>query len=226
MIEIRSLTKCFGEQVVLRDISLRVGPETVGLLGTNGSGKTTLFKCILGLLEYDGEILINGRDIRSGGPELKQSIGYIPQYLPVWRDISVAEAMSFFGEVRKIGAKRQAELLDEFGLGEHRSKKIGALSGGMRQKLSIGIALLSDPDVLLLDEPTANLDAWATQEILAVLQKLRGRKTIILSSHRLEEVMSVADRLIQVKEGALIAPELAKMQLIAQQGAVKCEQRY
>lgn len=216
MIEIRNLSKSFGEQVVLKDLNLSIGNETVGLLGANGSGKTTLIKSILGLLEFEGEILVNGKSLQDVDEEARAKIGYIPQYLPIWPDISVAEAMGFFGELRRASSDRQKGLLKEFGLEGHSAKKVGALSGGMRQKLSIAIALLSDPGVLLLDEPTANLDAWATREVLEIFQSWRGKRTVILSSHRLEEVQAISDRLVQVNGGRIQVPDLEEIRLGSQ----------
>jgi ABC-type multidrug transport system ATPase subunit len=206
MIEIKGVCKNFRDQEVLRGIDLFANHETVGLLGTNGAGKTTLLKCILGLLEFDGAITVAGFDVKTQNLEAKKRIGYIPQFFPLWEEMRVRGAMKFFVKLRDADHRRADSLLKEFDLWEHREKRLGALSGGMRQKLSIAIALLPDPEVLLLDEPTASLDAWATREILEILQSLKGRKTILLSSHRLEEVQAVSHRLVQVREGIITSP--------------------
>jgi ABC-2 type transport system ATP-binding protein len=146
---------------------------------------------------------VAGFDVKRQGIEAKRGVAYIPQQFPLWPDMSVAEAMRFMGELREVSRPRQLSLLEEFGLAEHRGKSVAALSGGMRQKLSITIALLSDPSVILLDEPTASLDAWATHEILRILEGWKSRKCVVLSSHRVEEVRALAHRLVSIRGGRL-----------------------
>lgn len=206
MIEVIGVKKTFGQQSVLDGVTLTVDHETVGLLGANGAGKTTLFKCILGLLDFNGVIRISGFDVRVAPLEAKKRIAYIPQQFPLWPDMSVSEAMRFIGALREVSEKRQDSLLEEFGLAAHKNKSVAVLSGGMRQKLSITIALLSDPDVLLLDEPTAGLDTWATQEILKILESWKGRKSVLISSHRIEEIQALSHRMVQISGGKLVQP--------------------
>lgn len=228
MIEIIGVKKSFGSQEVLKGLSLVAKNETVGLLGANGSGKTTLLKSLLGLLDFEGTIRIGGYDVRTQPLEAKRNIGYIPQHFPLLGDLSVIEAMSFAAQLRQVEARRQDELLAEFQLTAHAAKPVAALSGGMRQKLSIAIALLSDPAVILLDEPTASLDAWATNEILKILESWRGRKTVILSSHRLEEVRAVSHRLVQIRDGRLVEPSaeaLARVVSLVGLEEVSCVRR-
>jgi ABC-type multidrug transport system ATPase subunit len=213
MISIKNVKKCFASQSVLDGVNLKVGAETVGLLGSNGAGKTTLLKCILGLLEFDGEILVNGINIKLQPLEAKKKIAYIPQSFPLWNELKVSESMRFFCQLRKVTEKRGLSLLEEFGLTAHKNKLIQALSGGMKQKLSIAIALLSEPEVVLLDEPTTSLDAWATNEILSILKSWKGKKTVLLSSHRIEEVRSVSHRLVEIRDGKLITPKVENLEL-------------
>ena len=213
MIEVTGLKKSFGQQQVLCGINFSASIETVGLLGVNGAGKTTFLKCILGLLDYEGEIKIDGLEVRQHSLELKQRIGYVPQSFPVWSDLTVKESITFFAELRGVGKERPKELLEKFELSAHINKKIRELSGGMRQKLSIVVALLSDPDLILLDEPTASLDTWAIRDILSILQSWQGKKTLLLSSHRLEEVQAVSDRMVQLKGGVFVQPDLNKLRL-------------
>lgn len=203
MIEVKNLTKSFGSQEVLGGLNIQVGTEAVGLLGANGAGKTTFLKCLLGLLDYEGDILIDGLSARGNELKIKEKMGYVPQSFPLWGDLSVMETLRFFIKLRKIPLSRAEELLERFDLSQHSSKKTSELSGGMRQKLSIVIALLPDPEIILLDEPTANLDAWAIKDVLSILQQWRGQKTILLSSHRIEEVRVVTDRIIQLQDGVL-----------------------
>ncbi len=203
MIQVRDLKKSFGRQRVLSGLNIDIGMEAVALLGPNGAGKTTFLKCLLGLLEYEGEILIDGLKVKGNELKIKQKIGYVPQVFPLWGDLSLSEAMGFFVKLRKADSTRADELLNHFDLKKESDKKISELSGGMRQKLSIAIALLSDPEIILLDEPTANLDVWAIKEILSILLYWRGKKTILLSSHRIEEVRVVTDRIVQLQNGLL-----------------------
>jgi ABC-type multidrug transport system ATPase subunit len=203
MIEMSDVRKSFGTQPVLKGVQIKIDRQTVGLIGANGAGKTTLLKCVLNLLDFEGSIRVAGFDVRANPLEAKRMIGYIPQQFPLWPEMGVAEAMRFVGELRGVGRPRQSQLLEEFDLAGHSHKAVSALSGGMRQKLSIAIALLSDPEVLLLDEPTASLDAWATREILTILESWKGRKSVVLSSHLLDEVRSVAHRLVRLKDGVL-----------------------
>ena len=187
MIVVEKLEKNFGEQKIFKGLSLNVGKEIVGLIGANGTGKTTLFKCLLGLSDYSGSILIGGLDVRKNPIRIKEKIGYIPQFLPLWPDLEINETIRFFCKLRNVSIERGELLLGQFNLSDHASKKIAFLSGGMRQKLSIVIALISDPEILLLDEPTANLDAWATKEILknnGKLERLKMRYSCIASFRR------------------------------------------
>lgn len=213
MIEITNLEKKFNEQVIFKKVSLTVDKEIVGLIGANGTGKTTLFRCILGLIDYQGTITIDGLDVKTHALFIKEKLGYIPQYLPLWPDMKIKEAVKFFCRLRKVEWKRGQSLLEEFKLSQHAEKKLAHLSGGMRQKLSIVIALLPEPEIILLDEPTANLDAWATKDILNIMASWKGKKTVILASHRLEEVHAISDRMVQVSSGELIAPNLAEIGL-------------
>ena len=214
MIEIDGLHKSFGNQVIFKGLSLTVDKEIVGLIGANGTGKTTLFKCLLGLSDYSGDISINGFNIRKNSLKTKEMLGYIPQFLPIWPDLEVVEVVRFFCKLREASfEKRGLLLLEELGLIDHLRKKIFLLSGGMRQKLSIVIALLSDPKVLLLDEPTANLDAWATKGILEVIDGWKGSKSIIFASHRLEELKTISDRIVQLHQGNLMSPKTEDISL-------------
>ena len=203
MIQIEHLNKSFGDQVIFKDLFLNVDNEIVGLIGANGTGKTTLFKCLLGLCDYSGNISIQGLNAKKDPLKTKKLLGYIPQFLPLWPDLEMAEVVGFFCKLREVSWERGLSLLQQFDLANHRKKKIAFLSGGMRQKLSIVIALLSDPDILLFDEPTANLDAWATKDILKIMEDWKGSKCILFASHRLEEIKVISSRIVQFENGAL-----------------------
>jgi len=213
MIEIKNLRKAYDDQVIFEDFNLTVGKEIVGLIGANGTGKTTLFKCILGLIEFQGQITMSGINVAKHPLKAHKEIGYIPQYLPLWNEITVYECVQFFCNLRKVNLKRGLELLDFFDLKKHQKKSISTLSGGMRQKLSIAIALIPDPPILLLDEPTANLDAWATKEVISTINDWRGKKVVLFASHRIEEIVTISDRLVQISEGKAIHPNLDELKI-------------
>lgn len=208
MIEIRNVTKRFGNLAAVNNVSFSVGHgEALALLGSNGAGKSTLIKCMLGLLEYSGNIVMNGIDVREHPKEARRCVGYLPQE-PVFYDMRARDIIWFFARLRNTGGVETDNLLTEVGLAEHASKYASELSGGMRQRLSFAIALLSSPQTLLLDEPTSNLDARARGDFLKLVKEYKDRgKTVVFSSHRLDEVDYLADRVIVMRDGKLIMDE-------------------
>ncbi len=205
MIDIINLTKKFGNFIALDSVSLTINRgESVCLLGENGAGKSTLIKCILGMLEYSGDIIINNKKIEADSTEHKFDIGYIPQE-PIFYDMKVDEIISFFGILRNADKKKIDESLEITGLIEHKNKHTLELSGGLKQRLSFAIALTSDPPLLILDEPTSNLDASARHALMNLVKKLKQLgKTVLFSSHRLDEVEFLADRVYLLKSGRVI----------------------
>ena len=205
MIEVSELTKAFGDTIAVNRVSFIVEKgESVALLGPNGAGKSTLIRCILGILNFSGEIKLNGLNIKKHKKESKNLIGYIPQE-PAFYDMTALEILSFFASIRKADREGIERTLDVVGLREHITKNTSALSGGMRQRLSFAIALLSDSPILILDEPTSNLDARGRTEFLKLVKQSKdGGKTVLFSSHRLEEVEFLADRVFVMKSGRLV----------------------
>lgn len=205
MIEVRELTKCFGNIKAVNHVSFNTNRgEAVALLGPNGAGKSTLIKCVLGLLDFTGEIILNGLNIKDNIKEAKALIGYVPQE-SIFYDMSTLETLSFFAAIRRVNKGRIEEVLDLVGLKEHALKPTSALSGGMRQRLSFAIALLSNPPILILDEPTSNLDAYGRSDFLKLIKELKKNgKTVLFSSHRLDEVDFLADRVLVMKSGRLV----------------------
>lgn len=205
MIEVREVTKCFGNIKAVDYVSFSINRgEAVALLGPNGAGKSTLIKCVLGLLDFTGEITLNGLNIKNNTKEAKDLIGYVPQE-PKFYDMSALEILSFFGAIRRVNKGRVEEVLDLVGLKEHALKPTSALSGGMRQRLSFAIALLSNPPILILDEPTSNLDAYGRADFLKLIKELKKNgKTVLFSSHRLDEVDFLADTVLVMKSGRLV----------------------
>jgi nitrous oxidase accessory protein len=201
-ISVRHVSKRFGSHVALNDVSFDIEPgESLALWGANGAGKTTLIKSILGVHNFDGSITLAGHDVRHAGRQARQLIGYVPQEL-AFVDLSARAALTFYARLKKVDGQRVEELLKQVGLSEHAEKLLGALSGGMKQRLALAAALLADPPVLILDEPTANLDAAARADFIALVASLRSSgKTIVFSSHRMDEVQVLADRVLMLKDG-------------------------
>lgn len=210
MIQITGLTKPYGRSLALADLHLAVAPgEAVALWGHNGAGKSTVLKCILGLVGYRGTIAVAGRDARRESLAVRRLVGYVPQELAYW-DLSVGATVAFVAGLRQVPAPAARAALDRVGLVREWGKAVGALSGGMRQRLALALALLADPPVLLLDEPTASLDEAARSELLALLLDCKAAgKTILFASHRPEEVLQLADRVAVLDAGRLAATETA-----------------
>lgn len=199
-------TKHYGRAAALEAVSFQAGRgEALALWGANGAGKSTLIKAILGLIEFEGRISVQGRDVRGDGKAARRAVGYVPQEVTFYEQ-SVADTVRFFARLKAAPAERGGELLERLGLADHARKPVSALSGGLRQRLALAVALLADPPVLLLDEPTANLDAQAQRDYLALLAGLcqRDNKTILFASHRLEEVELLAQRVLMLEHGRLV----------------------
>ncbi|HSE83449.1 MAG TPA: ABC transporter ATP-binding protein, partial [Thermodesulfobacteriota bacterium] len=205
MIEVKGVTKHFGNIKAVDSVSFNVDRgEAVALLGPNGAGKSTLIKCILGLLDFRGEIKLNDIGIKDNPKGAKTLIGYVPQE-SVFYDMKAIEILRFFGSIRRVKKGKIEKVLDTVGLREHAFKNASALSGGMRQRLSFAIALLSEPLILILDEPTSNLDAYGRADFLKLIKELKKNgKTVLFSSHRLDEVDYLADRVLVMKTGRLV----------------------
>lgn len=205
VVQVQGCSKRYGKAQVLTGVNLTVKQgESVALWGENGAGKTTLLKALLHLIDFQGQIAIAGLDIRRNGKQARALAGYVPQET-VFYDMSVLAAMQFFARLKKAPLSSIAPLLEKLGLISHQHKPVPALSGGLKQRLALGVALLSDPPLLLLDEPTANLDAAARRDYLALLQMLRQEgKTIVFASHRTDEVAALADRVILLEQGQVV----------------------
>lgn len=208
MIKVTNVSKKFGPVIAVDGATVNVKEgEAVALLGANGAGKSTLIKCILGLLDYEGTIEIQNRDIKENPKFSKSLIGYVPQD-PLFYDMKTVNILDFFGSIHGVSKKRIEDLLNVVGLEDHKNKLSSELSGGMRQRLSFAIGLLSDPPVLILDEPTSNLDANARGDFLNLVKEHKDKgKTVLFSSHRLDEVYLLADRVLFMKSGKVILDE-------------------
>jgi ABC-type multidrug transport system ATPase subunit len=203
MIRIRDVTKRFGRATAVDRVTLDI-PEgdSVALWGANGAGKTTLIRCVLGLHRYRGNISVGGRDVRRHGKRTRMLIGYVPQELGFYDDMGVAEAVQFFGRLKGLAVRSADDTLGAVRLSGHDRKRVRELSGGMKQRLALAIALLGDPPVLVLDEVTASLDACGRDEFVALLSRLSGSgRTMLFASHRIDEVTALAKRVAIMDRG-------------------------
>ena len=205
MIHIDQLTKRYGSMTVVDGFSLEVSAgESVALWGPNGAGKTTVVRCILGLLSYEGSITVDALDARRHGKAVRRRMGYVPQELSFYHDLSVVETLDFSAALRKLPTERVDEVIELVDLVDHAHKLVRELSGGLKQRLGLASALLPDPPILLLDEPTSNLDAASREAAVELLHDLReGGRVMIVTSHHLEEVGMLVDRVVAMEDGAI-----------------------
>ncbi|MBX3323319.1 MAG: ABC transporter ATP-binding protein [Phycisphaeraceae bacterium] len=203
MINFNHVTKRFGRDTAVNDVTLTIEPgDSLALWGSNGAGKTTLIRCALGLLRFRGSISVGAHNVRKHGKAARLLIGYVPQELGFYDDLGVADAISFFARLKGLRRVSQAASLASVGLSGHGSKRIRHLSGGMKQRLALAIALLGDPPVLILDEVTASLDAVGREEFVTLLKSLTGTgRTMLFASHRIDEVATLAHRVATLERG-------------------------
>lgn len=206
MIRAERVTMKFGRVAAVNGVSFEVASgESVALWGSNGAGKTTLVRCLLGILRARGRIEVGGFDARRRGKVVRALVGYVPQELAFHDDTRLASAMSFFAGLRRVPVSRARELLAQVELDGHERKRVRDLSGGMKQRLALAVALLADPPLIVLDEPTSNLDAAGRAAVMQSLVALKQHgKTILFASHRPDEVASLADRVLVLERGRLI----------------------
>jgi ABC-2 type transport system ATP-binding protein len=209
-IDVQHLTKTYGAQTAVNDISFSVGnSEIVGFLGPNGAGKSTTMKIITGYLEADsGSVQVMGTNVSKDPLAVKKAIGYLPEANPLYYDMFVREYLQFIANVHQLGrtaSSRIGEVIALTGLTAEYKKTIGALSKGYKQRVGLAAALLHDPKVLILDEPTSGLDPNQIIEIREVIRSLGRNKTVLFSSHILQEVEALCDRVVIINKGILVA---------------------
>ena len=205
-LQIINLTKKFGEQIALNTINIEINNnEIIGLLGPNGAGKSTLMKSIVGALKIDqGAILFDGKDIRENEIAVKKKMGFLPENNPLYREMYVKEYLNFVAELHQISKERIDEVIDLVGITPEKSKKISQLSKGYQQRVGLAQAILHSPDLLILDEPTNGLDPNQIIEIRNVIKQIGKEKTVILSTHIMQEVEALCTRVILIHEGNII----------------------
>lgn len=212
-IEVKHLSKFYGEQAAVNDISFSIGKgEIVGFLGPNGAGKSTTMKMITGFIPAsEGEIKVCGKVVSVDSIETRKHIGYLPENNPLYLDMYVKEYLEFVGKIYKLKNVRERvkEMIHLVGLEVEQNKKIGMLSKGYRQRVGLAQAIIHNPDVLILDEPTSGLDPNQLVEIRELIKRIGKEKTVMLSTHILQEVEAICDRVIIIRKGTLVADNLA-----------------
>ncbi|GAB3554518.1 gliding motility-associated ABC transporter ATP-binding subunit GldA [Spirosoma fluminis] len=210
-IRVQNLTKEYGNQRAVNQISLTVQPgEIVGFLGPNGAGKSTTMKIATGYLPpTDGTVEVNGFDVRTQPMAVRRSVGYLPEHNPLYLDLYVKEYLRFAGSLHDLRGtnltQRIAAMIDLVGLEREQHKRIGQLSKGYRQRVGLAQALLHDPPVLILDEPTTGLDPNQLAEIRQVIREAGRNKTVLFSTHIMQEVEAICDRVIIINRGQIVA---------------------
>lgn len=206
-IEVNNISKSYGAQKALDNISFTVQKgEIVGFLGPNGAGKSTLIKILTTYIAADeGTGNVNGFDVNLQTKDVQQSIGYLPEHNPLYLDLYVREYLAFNADVYKVAKSRIEEVVQLTGLSNESHKKIGELSKGYRQRVGLANALLHNPDVLILDEPTTGLDPNQLVEIRNVIKNVGKDKTVFLSTHIMQEVEAICDRVIIIDKGKIVA---------------------
>ncbi|NAY92340.1 gliding motility-associated ABC transporter ATP-binding subunit GldA [Muricauda sp. JGD-17] len=206
-IKVQNITKTFGQQKALNDVSFSIKKgEIVGFLGPNGAGKSTMMRILTTYYKADtGTAEVNGFDVLTAERDVQKSLGYLPEHNPLYLDMYVREYLAFHAEVHGISKTMINDIIEQTGLTPESYKKIGQLSKGYRQRVGLAAALLHDPEVLILDEPTTGLDPNQLMEIRKLIREIGKHKTILLSTHIMKEVEEICDRVIIINKGKLVA---------------------
>jgi len=224
-IKLENINKTYGTQQVLQDVSFEINQgEIVGLLGPNGAGKSTLMKIITGYIRPDsGMVQVKDIAVNENDLEVKKHIGYLPEHNPLYLDMYVREYLLFVASVYGIKKEEIEKVIDRTGLSPEAHKKIKQLSKGYRQRVGLAAALIHNPDILILDEPTTGLDPNQLVEIRQLIKDLGKDKTIMLSTHIMQEVEQMADRVLIINKGKILADERLKKLQSGQQQIIEVE---
>jgi ABC-2 type transport system ATP-binding protein len=213
-IQVNNISKLYGNQKALNDVSFEVGSnEIVGFLGPNGAGKSTMMKILTCYIPpTEGSAKVCGFDISQQSLEVRKQIGYLPEHNPLYLDMYVKEFLEFVGGIYKIKnlKSRVKDMIEMTGLQVEQNKKIGALSKGYRQRVGLAQAIIHDPKVLIMDEPTTGLDPNQLEEIRGLIKALGKEKTVMLSTHIMQEVEAICDRVIIINKGEIVANDETK----------------
>jgi len=208
-VSVKGVTKIYGKQKALNNVSFEIGTgEVVGFLGPNGAGKSTMMKILTGYItQSEGEVSVCGINVLNNSIESRKKIGYLPEHNPLYLDMYVKEFLSFIADIHKLKNKKEKveEMIELTGLTPEKSKKIRQLSKGYRQRVGLAAALIHDPEVLILDEPTTGLDPNQLKDIRQLIKSIGETKTIMLSTHIMQEVEAICDRAIIIKQGVIVA---------------------
>ena len=211
MIEVKNVTKKYGKAVAVDDISFEIKEgEIVGLLGPNGAGKSTTMNMLTGFIEQsEGEIIVDGYNMLRKPKKAKREIGYMPEGVPLYMDLTVKEFVTYMAEIKKVNKKERKEkvekIIEQTGLKDVEKKLVKNLSRGYKQRVSMAGALVGEPKILILDEPTVGLDPKQITEIRNLIKDLGKTHTIILSSHILSEVSQICNKVIIINKGKIVA---------------------
>lgn len=217
-IVVSNISKSYGTQQVLKNVNFSIGEgEIVGFLGPNGAGKTTTMRILTGSVDYEeGSVKICGNEVKNNPMETKKHIGYLPEQNPLYPDMYVKEYLLFMADIYKLGKEKQArvdEIIDLVGLRPEYKKKIGQLSKGYRQRVGLAQALIHNPRVLILDEPTTGLDPNQLVEIRNLIKEVGKNRTVLFSTHIMQEIEAVCNRVIIINKGEIVAdyPDITQL---------------
>jgi ABC-2 type transport system ATP-binding protein len=224
-IEVKDVLKVYGKQKALNKVNFAIqSGEIVGFLGPNGAGKSTMMKILTTYItQNEGTVKINGYDTLTNSFEVKSSIGYLPEHNPLYLDLFVKEYLNFHASIHKVSKERISEVIDMVGLTPEKGKKINQLSKGYRQRVGLAAALLHDPEVLILDEPTTGLDPNQLMEIRGLIREIGKTKTVLLSTHIMQEVEAMCDRVIIINKGEIVADKTLEELLENQEQIIEVE---
>ncbi len=205
-LEIINLTKKFGEQTALNNVNIQINKnEIIGLLGPNGAGKSTLMKSVVGALKIEeGQIIYDGKDITEDEISAKKSMGFLPENNPLYQEMYVKEYLQFVANIHHVPNEKVDKIIELVGISPEKSKKISQLSKGYKQRVGLAQAIIHSPDVLILDEPTNGLDPNQIIEIRNVIKEIGKEKTVILSTHIMQEVEALCTRVILIHQGKVV----------------------
>ena len=206
-IEVNGVSKLYGNQKALNNISFKVAkPEIVGFLGPNGAGKSTMMKILTTYIQAtEGHVKVNDFDVNSDQKKVQKSVGYLPENNPLYLEMYIKEYLNFNAQIYKVSKQRIKDVIELTGLTPEAHKKIGQLSKGYRQRVGLACALLHNPEVLILDEPTTGLDPNQLVDIRSLIKSIGETKTVFLSTHIMQEVEAMCDRVIIINKGEIVA---------------------